>query len=293
MNDLIMYDIYLIKFPESDYESSDLDLQCKPENIPCFLELNMPAEAVADIEEMISLGGGKGIIVKSDYRSPKLSLSEVFSIANIHLNRQAKKNFPSYSFRAIQCIRSEPMYWLFGSFSEQLIHEGHNPGGVTVAIDKLDGHIWTEEEKKLVLGEEFFFEGTTEKSIEEISTSFTRQLGLSREKIQNHRNEIQLYHKGLKVCISQHNYPKLIFKQYGITPRIHISFRVNPSGNKVARSLMIELLVSILDCPGDGILLRDKGCLILLAKKISGKLLLFENNEAWIKAMASKLSERI
>ena len=51
-----------------------------------------------------------------------------------------------YQFNAVKYRRDEGLYWVFSAASEQLIEEGYVPGAVFACVDKMDGHIWSEEE---------------------------------------------------------------------------------------------------------------------------------------------------
>jgi hypothetical protein len=45
-----------------------------------------------------------------------------------------------------------PLYWVFAAMSEKLLNEERIPGLRFVHVDKLDGHVWTEEELYRLVG---------------------------------------------------------------------------------------------------------------------------------------------
>ena len=57
-----------------------------------------------------------------------------------------RTNLQKYKFEAVNFVRENDWYWVFSAGSEQMQEEGYVPGAITVGVDKLDGHIWTENE---------------------------------------------------------------------------------------------------------------------------------------------------
>ena len=51
-----------------------------------------------------------------------------------------------YQFNAVKYRREDDLFWVFSAASAQLIEEGYVPGAVFACVDKMDGHIWSEEE---------------------------------------------------------------------------------------------------------------------------------------------------
>ena len=51
-----------------------------------------------------------------------------------------------YKFDELFLRREEPSFWTFGMASPQLMDEGFAPGAIFVSVDKLDGHVWNDEE---------------------------------------------------------------------------------------------------------------------------------------------------
>lgn len=53
-----------------------------------------------------------------------------------------------YHFNETLLFRETPVFWVFLLPSEELIEESHVPGGLTICVDKSDGHVWSNEEQE-------------------------------------------------------------------------------------------------------------------------------------------------
>lgn len=252
-----MYDIYLLKSPKMLSGANPLLSPLEGQEVPCFLQLDLSAEAVGDIYEKISSLGGKGMIVSSEYRHPKISIERATALAHLELISQQKAKFSSYDFDSIKYLRAEPTYWLFGCFSPGLIQEGHHPGGVITAIDKLDGHVWKLREIKNLLGEEYFFESASTEDPKLIAEKLSTGLKLSCDLGQQGQDEYFVKGKGMFIRVAHQKYPKLIQAQFGVFSNTQILFKINPPHNKQAYLLMLDAVSIILKSPGDGILITE------------------------------------
>lgn len=77
----------------------------------------------------------------------KVTLEQAQQTAGLEIER--KKNVPrlaGYDFNPVRLFRDEPHAWTFVSGSPQLHKEGCAPGAFFVTVDKLDGHIWSDDE---------------------------------------------------------------------------------------------------------------------------------------------------
>lgn len=78
----------------------------------------------------------------------KIQITQAQEIAAQELRRVVADSpqLKDYVFGELYLRREEPLFWTFGSASEQLMDEGYAPGALFVSIDKRDGHIWSDEE---------------------------------------------------------------------------------------------------------------------------------------------------
>lgn len=53
-----------------------------------------------------------------------------------------------YHFDEALLFRETPAFGVFLLPSKELIEESHVPGGLTVCVDKSDGHLWSNEEQE-------------------------------------------------------------------------------------------------------------------------------------------------
>jgi hypothetical protein len=53
-----------------------------------------------------------------------------------------------YEFGQMWFKREEEPFWVFAAASQELQDNGYVPGAVYVLVDKLDGHIWSDEEQE-------------------------------------------------------------------------------------------------------------------------------------------------
>ncbi len=78
-----------------------------------------------------------------------LSLEKAKHIAESEIKQilARRTDLRKYKFEAVNFVRENDWYLLFSSPSKQLQEEEHYiPGAIMVAVDKFDGHIWTESD---------------------------------------------------------------------------------------------------------------------------------------------------
>jgi hypothetical protein len=110
---------------------------------PGFLGLDMPYADAVMLLGRLQVGGAVGQVTPAAYRHPSLSIDEALALAQPILVQHEAAEFAGYQFGPVILWREEARWWVIGAVSEQLLDEGHIPGGVSIAVDKLDGHIWT------------------------------------------------------------------------------------------------------------------------------------------------------
>ena len=77
-----------------------------------------------------------------------LTYAEAIQIAERHIEKQIKSSsfFSRYKFGEVGLQSENEYFWTFVCGSEELFDEGYVPGAVYACVDKMHGHIWTDEE---------------------------------------------------------------------------------------------------------------------------------------------------
>lgn len=161
-----MYDVYLWEKASSLPDLADLtsetsmrvimEEKCKRalDEHPGFLGLDLAFEHATNLLKRLESQGAHGRVAASKYRHPQTTLETAYSIAERTIKqRQEKKKYPDVEFEPIQLSQEEVMWWEFFARSEKWMQEGHIPGGLTVAVDKVDGHVWRHGEFSRLYGE--------------------------------------------------------------------------------------------------------------------------------------------
>jgi hypothetical protein len=147
-----MFDIYLrqgCKLLPKGINISDEGLKKKLlMDQPGFLGLNIPlAEA-----KLLSLTLKAGQVIPVRYRdnSVTIDVETAFSIAEKFLLKERKsEKYAGLHFTEIKNISpmSSIMYYTFANGVQEWLDAGLHPGARFASVDKLDGHLWTDEEK--------------------------------------------------------------------------------------------------------------------------------------------------
>jgi hypothetical protein len=148
-----MFDIYLRQnskvLPERINDVQDEDLKKRLLiNQHGFLGLNIPlAEA-----KLLSLTLKAGQVIPVRYRDnpPTIDVDTAFFIAEKFLLEERKsEKYAGLHFTEIKFISpmSSIMYYTFANGVQEWLDAGLHPGARFASVDKLDGHLWTDEEK--------------------------------------------------------------------------------------------------------------------------------------------------
>jgi hypothetical protein len=121
------------------------------EERPGFLGMSLNAKDAAAALAQLKESGARGMVVAADYRHGGLKMEDALPLAEAHLARQITQHFPHVPFEAIRFVREEALWWTFCRPSEALIEQGYVPGALYAAIDKLDGHVWDDNEQAAFL----------------------------------------------------------------------------------------------------------------------------------------------
>lgn len=121
---------------------------------PGFLGVQATADDARQLLARLKAAEARGEVVPAAYRQPPISTQAAQSIAERALAAEAASLFPGYTFRPTRYWREGPRWWVFGMISDQLVDQGHVPGGVLAYVDKVDGHIWQPGEmQQLAVGQ--------------------------------------------------------------------------------------------------------------------------------------------
>jgi hypothetical protein len=161
-----MYDIYLSKgcrvlpdlsgFVQQIPAFADKQLVARLlEEEPGFLGLELPLETARPLIKLLKYSETRalGRIVPSKYRQQPATLTRetAYPLAEQTL-KQEQLNYPTTSFGPIVFDSEDLMWFEFCTVSEEWIAQGMIPGALIVCVDKLDGHIWQDEEFEHLFG---------------------------------------------------------------------------------------------------------------------------------------------
>ncbi len=147
-------DVYLIEgcrtqpsLPSTFAGLAELSLPVRlMERRPGFLGLDLPMAQARALLDTCRAAGARGSVVAARYRQAQVvSMESALDIADEELNRQQRLLATKLAFEPTRFVREEALWWVFCRPSEALIAAGHVPGALFVAVDKLDGHVWTED----------------------------------------------------------------------------------------------------------------------------------------------------
>ena len=158
-----MYDIYLsmgcrgLPFFEDLAEKipavQDLQFQQKiltpSPRRPGFLGLDLSEELAERLYRRLQTTRAVGYWLLSDYRQPRITQEQAQLLAEPAIAELAVRHYqrhPNDTLGPIGFVGERPEFWVFAAKSEYLMKENYIPGNLGVSVDKLDGHIWTQED---------------------------------------------------------------------------------------------------------------------------------------------------
>ncbi len=125
------------------FQSRVLEKSCSPG----VLGLELSEDLIKRLLERFKRAGAEGYYFSTHYYRPRISIEQAMVIAKEAIEKKRLQIVPTDTLGPLFKFGDEPLYWTFGSVSEQLMKEGQLPGVLFASIDKLDGHIWEFEEK--------------------------------------------------------------------------------------------------------------------------------------------------
>jgi hypothetical protein len=121
---------------------------------PGWLNLALPYDVARQLFLLLKNQKATGLIALAAYHHPQVTSEQAELVARPALEQKQAAEYPTYRFEhSIYLTREQPTCWEFASYSEELVREGHIPGGVSVCVDKLDSHVWGPEEFERLQGE--------------------------------------------------------------------------------------------------------------------------------------------
>lgn len=116
------------------------------ERRPGFLGLDLSLTQAEALLDACRAAGARGSVVAAQYRQTQVvSMEAAMDIADHELNRLQRLLATKAPFEPTRFVREEALWWVFCRPSEALIAAGYVPGALFVAVDKLDGHVWSED----------------------------------------------------------------------------------------------------------------------------------------------------
>lgn len=113
---------------------------------PGFLQLDLSYTLAEALLQRLQAAGAMGMVVQAAYRRPNITRDEARLLAEKAIEELGRKRFAAYTFAPAVFYSEQPQTWVFTAPSEQLLAEGYIPGALFAEVDKLDGHIWPDEE---------------------------------------------------------------------------------------------------------------------------------------------------
>jgi hypothetical protein len=157
-----MYDIYIYQAGKTLPEMNDL-IDSFPElanqktqlhtlhDSRKFLGLNLPFDIAKNLTRRLHTEAKASCqIIPTRYRDnePKFTIETAYPIAEKALRELQTTKYPEIHFYPIIYTpgHSGIMYITFASGGKEWQDEGLIPGAIFASVDRLDGHLWTDEE---------------------------------------------------------------------------------------------------------------------------------------------------
>jgi hypothetical protein len=289
-----MYDIYLLLNSQKEPKWSNLTAKefvpkmdhCLQQRHLGFLGLNLSGDTAAELLEQLTVAGGRGLVVSAAYRQPKVTFEMAKPIAKEAIASKQKRDYPNYTYGAVQLFSEGPLWWKFGAVSPELVERGYIPATLYALVDKLDGHLWTRQEQGCfhLHGEEYHLESASTLSPKQLLHLLASKLGLEWGTDYRYDNQICLKGPAFVVWAVKHTFPALIETQHSFRPTVHLRFRIIPykSEYESATLLLLQAVMKVLRHDSrDAVLAFDNDTLVPLLEQVSGQLVLGEGWESW------------
>jgi hypothetical protein len=108
-----------------------------------ILYLGLPLEATRRYLTAVREAGGSGVIVPACYRIPNIDPQAGQRLAQAEFERRRK---PGRTYGDISRARDDFLWWEYRVADLEAQAAGMVPGAIVICIDKLDGHVRTQQE---------------------------------------------------------------------------------------------------------------------------------------------------
>ena len=110
------------------------------------LGLSLPRHEAIELFRLLvpcTSSASGGYLMSAAYRKPLVSQEQAQPIAMAYLHERIHREFSNLHFYDVQFAREDAMWWTFVVGCEEW--KNLIPGALFAPVDKLDGHIWTDE----------------------------------------------------------------------------------------------------------------------------------------------------
>ncbi len=109
------------------------------------LHLGLPLADAQGYLQALQAAGGKGYLVPIRYRHPRISARQGLRLAQIEFERIREVD---REFGLIVLFYDDFLWWMYHVPDIELRKAGCIPGAIVISIDKFDGHVGTEDERR-------------------------------------------------------------------------------------------------------------------------------------------------
>ena len=111
---------------------------------PGFLGADLSLDDAMRLNDIIGRAGGAGLVVPSEYREPLVSLDAARQVAAQRYQEIRVER--GDIFGPLEDGREQSMWWRFFAENRPAQAEGREPGCIYIDVDKIDGHVKTQED---------------------------------------------------------------------------------------------------------------------------------------------------
>ncbi len=106
----------------------------------------MPAELAEHLFARFKAVGAEGYCFPAVYHHPRLTIEQAHTIAQQAIEKKRLEYDPNDTVGPVFEYVDGSYCWTFGAISERMTKEERFPNVLLASVDKLDGHIWEDEE---------------------------------------------------------------------------------------------------------------------------------------------------
>jgi hypothetical protein len=121
---------------------------------PGFLGLDLPRDLAATLMQRLTSQRAVGYPVPSAYRQPQITQEQALPIATRAIEHRHMTHIPEHTLGPVLLREEKPVCWTFSAASQEWTKAGRIPGALFANVDKLDGHLWGDEDFQQLRGEQ-------------------------------------------------------------------------------------------------------------------------------------------